>query len=311
MLDPRPYAPAEDEDGVVALYARARALDPTVPALDRERWRAIVGSACFRNGLDSRVIDDDDQLVGLLVSGWQEDSRAPGGLRVIRVLVDPAHRRRGIGTALLREAVAQAENEQAFGLQTDVGGEWRAGRAFAEAHGFEVLVRDLFLARDGSPPASSALPAGIALRAYAPGRDDEAWAQLANSTLVRDAVFRFESARSVARQARAPGFSLWIAEAVGAEMPIGFCHAELRGELGLVQSLGVRAPHEGRGVGAALLARTLSGLVAAGARRIELCTESDNLRAQRLYARHGFRLAREAFTYRRALAPAFESAARA
>ncbi len=311
MFDLRAYAPHEDEAGVVALHARARALDPHVPPLDLERWRAVVGGACFRDGLDSRVIDDDDAVVGLLVSGWQEDFRAPGGLRVIRVLVDPAYRRRGLGTALLREAVLQAETEQAFGLQTDVAGEWRAGRAFAEAHGFEVLVRDFFLARDASPPGAPPLPSGIALRAYAAGRDEEAWAQLANLTLVRDAVFRAESARSVAQHARAPGFALFFAEAAGAETPIGFCHVERRGELGLVQALGVRAPHEGRGVGSALLARSLEALIAAGARRIELCTESDNVRAQRLYARHGFALAREAYTYRRALVPPSETGARA
>ena len=103
--------------------------------------------------------------------------------------------------------------------------------------------------------------------------------------------------------AKMPGFELAFAEAFTlsggeASAPIGLVHLERRGDIGYIQALAVLASHESRGVGAALLAHGIELLRRTSA-CIELCTEKDNARAQRLYARAGFTLDREAFTVKK------------
>ena len=177
-----------------------------------------------------------------------------------------------------------------------MNGPWHAGRAFAEAHGFSVFVHDLFLARQATA-FEAPIPGGVTVRVRAGESDDLIWASLANATLSRDAGFVDETAQSIAGYTRLPGFALWLAERDG--VPVGFCHVERRARVGYVQGLGVLGQHESRGIGAALLSLGIDTLRATGVERIELCTENDNVRAQRLYARAGFVLDREAFTYRK------------
>lgn len=311
-IEVRAYDAERDEEAILALHARALADAPQAPGvppappLDRARWRAFLGLPHLRGGRDFLVaVAPGGDVIGLLTSAWLDDRRVPGGVRRARVLVDPAARRRGLGARLVAAAIAQAEADGAGAIETLIDAGAPEARRFAESHGLETFVHDLFLGRAlASPPAVVAPPAFVALRAYAPG-DEEAWASLSNATLVRDTVFTIETAESVRAHARAPGFALWLACALddaGREAaPIGFCHLEVRGELGLVQALGVLPSREGHGVGTALFTRGLAALREAGASRAELCTERDNVRARRLYQRAGFTLVREAFTLRRAL----------
>jgi mycothiol synthase len=213
----------------------------------------------------------------------------------MRILVDPERRRRGLGTALLGEAEALARSSGNRVLQGTVDGTWRPGRAFAEARGFDVFVRNLLLERDASPASEPTLDASVRLREYRPS-DEHAWAAMHNATLIRDREFAHETAESLASQLRSPDCTLWLAEV---DAPVGYCFVQLRGERGYVHEIGVLAAWSGRGIGAALLCRGIETLRKRGATRIALATEDDNDRAQRLYARRGFVLARDTFTMRR------------
>lgn len=55
-----------------------------------------------------------------------------------------------------------------------------------------------------------------------------------------------------------------------------------------VLGIGVAAPHRGRGVGAALLERTLRDAEEKGFTRVELTVRTDNERAKKLYEKFGF-----------------------
>jgi RimJ/RimL family protein N-acetyltransferase len=55
-----------------------------------------------------------------------------------------------------------------------------------------------------------------------------------------------------------------------------------------VLGLGVLASHRGRGVGAALMARTLADAKTKGFKRVELTVRADNDRAKALYEKAGF-----------------------
>jgi mycothiol synthase len=284
----RAYQPSDDE-AIAALYQRVHALDGSVDAWTLEQWRAFCAISYVDGARDFHIALSGDAIVGLLTSFARDDARR------VRITVDPAHRRRGVGHALLRVAEAQARAGGNRVLESFVTAKSVAGCAFAKARGFDVHVHDLFLRRDASPfPAPS--PEGVRVRPYEPGRDDEQWVTLANATLARDKGFHPETLASLRSYTRARGFALWLAEVAE---PIGFCHVEAREKDGYVHALGVLSESEGRGIGAALLARGIDTLRTAGVDSIELCTERDNARARRLYARAGFNLDREAFTLRR------------
>ncbi len=70
---------------------------------------------------------------------------------------------------------------------------------------------------------------------------------------------------------------------------VGAIQGVIVGGWGAVQNLGVCAEARGRGVGAALLARCLSGFANAGATAVNLEVTASNAPAVRLYKRFGFR----------------------
>ncbi|MFD8024961.1 GNAT family N-acetyltransferase [Streptomyces lavendulae] len=108
----------------------------------------------------------DGRAVGTAQLGLAYDSPEPGQ-SFVNVLVDPAHRGRGTGTALLRAA---EEHLAAAGAQASYS--WVLDgpehRAFAERHGYRPGRSAHFLRLDltaaALPPLPAVLPAGVELR---------------------------------------------------------------------------------------------------------------------------------------------------
>ncbi|WP_083370126.1 GNAT family N-acetyltransferase [Chromobacterium sphagni] len=75
---------------------------------------------------------------------------------------------------------------------------------------------------------------------------------------------------------------------------VGWCdiqpHASPFYRHGGVLGIGLLPSHRGMGLGGWLLENTLAVARQRGYRRVELTVHADNLRAQRLYQRHGFKL---------------------
>jgi ribosomal protein S18 acetylase RimI-like enzyme len=67
------------------------------------------------------------------------------------------------------------------------------------------------------------------------------------------------------------------------------------GQWGAVQNVGVAPEHRGRGLGRALILRSLAGFRAAGVPRVYLEVTASNLAAVQLYRSVGFRLARTTY----------------
>lgn len=99
-----------------------------------------------------------------------------------------------------------------------------------------------------------------------------------------------EDARKFVRECidkRRPQFLAWVdGEAVGwcdvIERP-----QELLRHSGVL-GIGIAAPHRGRGIGSALMQRTLADAREKGFTRVELTVRVDNPRAKRLYEKCGF-----------------------
>lgn len=96
-----------------------------------------------------------------------------------------------------------------------------------------------------------------------------------------------------------PAYALWIAEDEGVAIgyaqagPCGLPHADVTPADGELKRLYVRAGTQGGGIGAGLLEQALSWLQRGGPRTLWLSVWSENLGAQRFYARHGFEFAGE------------------
>ncbi|MFJ3928112.1 GNAT family N-acetyltransferase [Streptomyces sp. NPDC090022] len=108
----------------------------------------------------------DGHVVGTAQAGIAHDSPEPGR-SYLNAYVDPAHRGRGAGTALLRTAEAYLAAEGAVDVYAWVLDE-PGHRAFAERHGYRASRSAHFLRLDltaGTLPAPpDALPAGVELR---------------------------------------------------------------------------------------------------------------------------------------------------
>jgi len=101
------------------------------------------------------------------------------------------------------------------------------------------------------------------------------------------------SATHYAESAKDPAFALWIAEADGRAVgyaEAGKClirHPDITPDCGELQRLYVRREAQGGGLGVRMLETALGWLERPG-RRLWIGCWSENLGAQRLYARYGF-----------------------
>jgi ribosomal protein S18 acetylase RimI-like enzyme len=100
------------------------------------------------------------------------------------------------------------------------------------------------------------------------------------------------------RRARAdladPAKAVWVVEADGAVVgyavagPCKLPHPEVTAACGELERIYLAGAHQGGGLGVRLLAEALAWLQKDGPRRLWIGVWSENLGAQRLYARHGF-----------------------
>ncbi|RMI12484.1 mycothiol synthase, partial [Cellulomonas triticagri] len=173
-----------------------------------------------------------------------------------------------------------------------------AARALAAAHGLPV-TRELWqMALDPlTPPAAPprALPDGVVVRAFEPGRDEDAWVALNARAFAshpeQGRLTRADLADRMAEDWFDPA-GLLLAEQDGRLLASGWTKvpapapgAPLEGE---VYALGVDPDAQGRGLGAALTARMLAHLADRGVARVVLYTEGDNHPAIRVYRAAGF-----------------------
>jgi mycothiol synthase len=228
--------------------------------------------------------------------------------------VHPMFRRRGLGRALVEAAaVAAAESDPAGRLRLWAHGDHPSAAALAMSLGFE-RHRVLYLMRRSLalPFPAPEFPPGVALRAFRPGADDEAWVVV--------------NARAFADH---PDQGSWTVEDLRVRMaepwfdPAGFLLAERDGRLlgfhwtkvhglnsdgnhdhepiGEVYVLGLDPDAQGLGLGAALTVAGLQHLRDRGLSEVMLYVDESNTRAVALYRRMGFRRWATDVSYRKTL----------
>jgi polyphosphate kinase len=297
MPDPAPYIlerpDAAPLDEITELASRAGAADGDPPFSDQ----TLVD---LRATPDPRVRtvlarSPQGELVGASVGVSEDD----GAAHLVELVVDPRHRRRGIGGAL---TAALAE------VGTGTVRAWAHGghpgaAALAARHGLTPvrdlhrLLRPLRGAQDLPLPGD--LPAGYRLRSFEPGRDEQEWLR-ANAAAFADHPEQGRMTLDDLRQREAEpwfdaaGFLLAVPEDDPGTVA-GFHWTKVhpaeggRAPLGEVYAVGIVPEHQGAGLGRALTAAGVNHLAEQGLDEVMLYVDGDNTAALRLYERLGFR----------------------
>ena len=239
----------------------------------------------------------DDELVGCVHLDGRSDSRS-----VAELVVRPADRRQGIGTELAGRLLARLgidpAAEPADRVRVWAHGDQPAAAAVAARFGFRNVRTLLRLRRDltGALPTAS-LPAGVHLRAFRPGRDEDGFVEvnrLAFAWHPEQGALTADGVRAAEAESwfDAAGFLLAVDDD---DRIVGFHWTKVHPDggdglpMGEVYVVGVRPDAQGGGLGRGL---TMAGLhylrQRRGMTRVMLYTESDNRPALAVYEKLGF-----------------------
>ncbi|WP_233606541.1 mycothiol synthase [Micromonospora sp. Llam0] len=269
-------------DRVLKLAAAAADTDGADPLPEQ----VVIG---LRDATSARHLTLSDPA-GETIGYGHLDPTDPAG-PVAELVVHPAHRRRGYGRRLLAGLLDAVD--PATPLRVWAHGDHPSAAALALDYGF---VRDrvlLQLRRKLTEPLPEpVLPAGVRMRSFVPGQDDDAWVAL-NAKAFADHP---EQGRWGLPQLHARIAQPWFDPAgfLVAEDPAGrllgfhWTKVHTGPAVGEVYVLGVDPDAHGGGLGRALTLAGLRHLAAAGLHRAMLYVDESNTAAVRLYTRLGF-----------------------
>lgn len=277
-----------DVAAVLGLVAASVAADGTHPVSEQALLQLQAGT-----GTDLLARDGDILLGYAHLDGTGAE-----------LVVHPAHRRQGVGGALLDrlEQLAPAGRLVAW-----AHGRLAAAVAFATSRGY---VQDRVLLQLRRPlaglPAGPELPAGLRLRAFAVGADEPAWLAV-NARAFADHP---EQGRWTIEDLRAREAQPWfdpagflIAERVADGAIVGFhwtkVHQDETPPVGEVYVIGIDPAAQGGGLGKALTLAGLRHLRGAGLATVLLYTDESNTGAVRMYEHLGFQRWQEDVQFRR------------
>jgi mycothiol synthase len=234
---------------------------------------------------------------GTVVGYGQATSEGPGVVGSWGV-VHPAHRGRRIGSSLLDRTEERA-SELLAGLPSAryrhaINAGDRAAAALLQARGLQPVRHfwhmqiDLPAGFEPAPP-----PPGIEIGGIDPGVQLPAVHAIVEQAFADQWDHRPEPFdRWAAQQTGSPSYdpTLWLL-ATEAGAPVGALTANVAGDHGWVDHLGVLAPARGRGVARALLLHSFATFARRGLRRVLLNVDAENpTGATKLYERVGMRV---------------------
>jgi mycothiol synthase len=229
------------------------------------------------------------------------------------LIVHPAHRRRGLGRALVRAAEAASPDGR---LRLWSHGDHPAAAALAGSLGYD-RIRSLWLMRRDltAPLPEVRVPDGVRLRPFVPGSDDAAWLAVNTRAFADHPEQGLWTERDLQARLHEPWFDaagFILAEDEPTGQLLGFHWTKVHGAdaehphqhppIGEVYVVGVDPAAQGRRLGWVL---TLAGLHylrdERGLSSVILYVESDNAPALRVYEGLGFDHADTDVMYRRLL----------
>jgi mycothiol synthase len=294
-----PLAP--DQAGqVLALAEAARAADGVAPLSENALLQVQHGSGPLARDL---LLTVDDSAAGYAHLDASEDGDMSGEL-----VIHPAHRRHGYGSALVSAVIAGADGH---GTRLWAHGDLPAAAALANSAGFtrvRALWQLLMPLTDRVLPAP-AWPAGVSVRTFRPGEDEDEWLGVNGRAFAHHPEQGSWTRKDLEVREAEPWFDpagFFIAERDG--RMAGFHWTKVHpadgdgdAPIGEVYVVGVDPGQQGGGLGRAL---TLAGVVhlqRLGLSQVMLYVDESNTAATRMYAALGFRRWHTDVMYRRAV----------
>ena len=282
--------PRATVDNVLSLAAAAHAADGVAPLSEDALYTVTAGGEGVKH---FNLTLPDGTLIGYAhlvpAAPGAPDDDSPSG----ELLVNPSYRRRGFGSALSAELVNSASNVRIW-----AHGDLPAAAALAKSVGLQ-RVRSLWQLRmslkDAAIP-SPAYPAGVTVRAFVPGADEEAWLAVNHRAFAHHPEQGSWTSDDLRRREAEEWFDpagFFLAERDGQLAgfhwtkvhPDGGEHGEPIGEVYVV---GVDPGHQGGGLGRALTLTGLAHLRDLGLASVMLYVDEDNIAAVRMYRALGF-----------------------
>lgn len=278
-----------EQDQIRELIAAARSTDGVAP----------VGEQVLRELAHDRTghllaLDGDrepDAVVGYANLAPGTDDAPP----MAELAVHPAHRRRGLGSALARTALA----EGGAGTRIWAHGNTDAARATAAALGLTVVRELLQMRRPLTDLPALRVPDAVRIATYSGPADDPELLRVNNAAFAWHPEQGGWTEADLAERRGEAWFDpagLFLAFDEPSSALVGFHWTKVHNpDLGEVYVVGVDPAAQGRGLGAALTLVGLHHLAArlAGSTRPEvmLYVEADNTAARHTYERLGFTVA--------------------
>jgi mycothiol synthase len=220
------------------------------------------------------------------------------------VVVDPAHRRRGVGTALIR-ALEDALKPQDQTLRLWSHGHIDSARRFARRDGYSI-VRELWQMRrslrsDVAPLPAARLPEGFTTRHFVVGRDEDAWLRVNAKAFADHPEQGRMTRRDLDRRIAEPWFDargfILVEDTRGLAPILAASHwtkveavedPKTQPNRGEVYVVGVDPAYQGLGLGQAVTVLGLAYLREQLLSEATLYVDADNRAAVATYSRLGF-----------------------
>ena len=239
--------------------------------------------------------EDSDPATGQDLAGFAVVVEEPDGSGVLEIAVHPSYRNQGVADRLVG---ALKDRRGLGGIKAWSHGNHEAAADLAARYGYGP-VRELWKMRmttAGADLPDAAFPDGVTLRAFVPGKDEDAWLAANRAAFAhhpeQGSLTRADLEARMAEDWFDPAGFLLAED--GAGRLLGFHWTKVHPQhgshpaIGEVYVVGVTPEAQGMGLGRALTVAGIRHLQDLGLHAVMLYTDADNAPAVSLYRRLGF-----------------------